>query len=323
MEYRLARVDEKDKIIEFMDAYWGSKHPILHREEYFDYYFCTGKGINFAIAVEEEKIFAVCGFTPCNAAGDEIWISLWQAAKKKNGVGLELMSKMLELTGATRMSCNNIREETQVFYQFLGYETGELKQYYRLAERESFSVAKVGEWHRPSVEAEVLYERISSLEELETQLMLPTEGHPRKDLWYLKKRFFEFPGYAYEIYGLKRDGKITALAVLRANPVGESTVLRLVDYCGSEDDFAKIGGTLDALLRQYDAEYIDMYCVGLKEKAVKAGGFTLRERGSETVIPNYLNPLVDFNTDYFYFTSDAEGFRMFKADGDQDRPNLG
>ena len=66
-----------------------------------------------------------------------------------------------------------------------------------------------------------------------------------------------------------------------------------------------------------------MYCTGLSDASVNAGGFTLRERGSETVIPNYLNPPVDFNTDYFYFTSDASGFRMFKADGDQDRPNLG
>ena len=111
--------------------------------------------------------------------------------------------------------------------------------------------------------------------------------------------------------------------VLRVNPVGENTVLRLVDYWGSEEDFAKVGGTIDALLQQYDAEYCDMYCTGLSEDSVNAGGFTLRERGSETVIPNYLNPPVDFNTDYFYFTSDAQGFRMFKADGDQDRPNLG
>lgn len=323
MEYRLARIEEKDKIIEFMDTYWGSKHPILHREEYFNYYFRTGEGINFAIAVEDEKILAVCGFTPCNKTGDEIWISLWQAAKKKNGVGLELMSKMTALTGAQRMSCNNIREETQVFYQFLGYETGELKQYYRLAEKENYCVAKPAAKQRLSVDTDIHYEKINSFEELAASFAIPAESYPRKDLWYLKKRFYDFPGYTYELYGLKRAGKIEALAVVRLNPVSESSVLRLVDYWGSEADFAKLGGTLDALLLQYDAEYIDMYCAGLSEECVNAAGFTLREHGSATIIPNYLNPPVDFNTDYFYFTSDAQNFRMFKADGDQDRPNLG
>ncbi len=323
MEYRLAYADEKDKIVEFMDAYWGSQHPILHREEYFDYYFRTGESINFAIAVEENKILAVCGFTPCNEAGDEIWISLWQAAKKKNGVGLELMSKMLELTGAKRMSCNNIREETQVFYQFLGYETGELFQYYRLGERKEYRVAKPELTERLPVCSDVCFERLTDYDSIAAAADFLAGVNPRKDLWYLRKRFFSFPGYTYELYGLKENGRIKALFVLRVNPVGDETVLRLVDYWGSEEDFTKIGGTIDMLLNQYGAEYCDMYCVGLSEEAVKLGGFTLRERGSKTVIPNYLNPPVEFNTDYFYFTSDAKDFRMFKADGDQDRPNLG
>ena len=29
------------------------------------------------------------------------------------------------------------------------------------------------------------------------------------------------------------------------------------------------------------------------------------------------------NIDYYFFTSDTENFVMFKADGDQDRKNLG
>ena len=323
MEYRLARAEEKEKIVAFMDAYWGSQHPILHREEYFNYYFCTGNEINFAIAVEDEKILAVCGFTPCNKEGDEIWISLWQAAKKKNGVGLELMSKMLELTGAKRMSCNNIREETQVFYQFLGYETGELHQYYRLGERKEYHLAKLENTIRLPVCDDILYEKLGCFEEIAQNCGFLKGENPRKDLWYLKKRFFDFPGYQYELYGMKEDGLITALFALRVNPVGSETVLRLVDYWGSAENFEKIGGTIDVLLTQYDAEYCDMYCVGIPLESVKIAGFTLRERDSATVIPNYLNPPVEFNTDYFYFTSEASGFRMFKADGDQDRPNLG
>lgn len=322
MEYRLACCEEKKKIIAFMDAYWGSRHPILHKEEYFQYYFCTHKDrLNFALALEGESICAVCGFTPCNEACSEIWISLWQAAPKKNGVGLELMSRMLSLTGAQRMSCNNIRPETQVFYQFLGYETGELKQYYRLGTRMDFQLAQPENLQRPEVDRTVYYRRVSSFAELCACAELPSVSLPQKDLWYVQRRFFQFPGYAYELYGLYEKGRIRALLAVRPNPVNDRCVLRIVDYWGTEEDFGRVGGTIEALLEQYRAEYADLYCTGLSQQALTQAGFTLREHGSRTVIPNYLNPPVACNTDYFYFTSDPTDFRMFRADGDQDRPN--
>ena len=44
--------------------------------------------------------------------------------------------------------------------------------------------------------------------------------------------------------------------------------------------------------------------------------------GDGCIIPNYLTPPVHENTEYYYFTNKPEGFVLFKADGDQDRPNL-
>lgn len=321
LEYRLARPNEAQAIVAFMDAHWGSNHPILHYPEYFSYYFETGEGLNFALALEAGEICAVCGYTPCNKAGTEIWISLWQAARKKNGAGLELMSRMLQLTGAKKMSCNNIREETQVFYQFLGYETGELHQYYRLALQNTYKVACPETAQPLPVNSELCYVKLD-WEEIEKDFEVPV-ACPQKDFWYLKHRYQDFPGYEYEFYGLKEGRRILSLLVVRVNPVEDATVLRIVDFLGSEQHFSRLGGTLDFLLKKYQAEYIDCYCAGISEGALQAAGLSLRKRGSKTILPNYLNPPVNHNTDYFYFTSDAENFRMFKADGDQDRPNLG
>ena len=36
----------------------------------------------------------------------------------------------------------------------------------------------------------------------------------------------------------------------------------------------------------------------------------------------YVTPPVHENTEYYYFTNKPESFVLFKADGDQDRPNL-
>ena len=51
-------------------------------------------------------------------------------------------------------------------------------------------------------------------------------------------------------------------------------------------------------------------------------GFTERVEGDGCIIPNYLTPPVHENTEYYYFTNKPESFVLFKADGDQDRPNL-
>ncbi len=50
--------------------------------------------------------------------------------------------------------------------------------------------------------------------------------------------------------------------------------------------------------------------------------FTERVEGDGCIIPNHLTPPLHENTEYYYFTNKPENFVMFKADGDQDRPNL-
>ena len=322
--YRLARPEEKDAVIAFMDTHWGTKHPILHHPAYFDYYFDGKDTLRFALAIEDGEICAVCGYTPCSESGEDIWISLWQAKKGMNGVGLELMSQMLRLTGAARMSCNNIREKTRPLYHFIGYETGELHQYYRLADRAHYTLAEPDGTPMPAVDPTVRLEEVTDFTELERHWAVVQNCVPKKDLWYLRRRYADFPGYRgqYHFYALRRDAAITALLVVRDNPVGDTCVLRIVDWAGTDEDLALIGGTVDALLTRYHAEYVDFYCAGIPDDVLHAAGFVLRGRDSKAIIPNYLNPPLRANTDYFYFTTQSEGFRMFRADGDQDRPNL-
>jgi hypothetical protein len=76
---------------------------------------------------------------------------------------------------------------------------------------------------------------------------------------------------------------------------------------------------VDELMQKYDCEYCDMYCWGVNGEDA---GFVLRV-ADENIIPNYLNTLLQKNIDYYFFTSSTENFMMFKADGDQDRMNLG
>ena len=79
----------------------------------------------------------------------------------------------------------------------------------------------------------------------------------------------------------------------------------------------------DKLLREAGAEYLDCYNAGIPAAVWRAAGLRERLPGDGVTIPNYLTPPLQENTEYYYFTSAPENFVLFKADGDQDRPNLG
>ena len=85
---------------------------------------------------------------------------------------------------------------------------------------------------------------------------------------------------------------------------------------------ARLGTALDRMLAESGAEYLDCYCAGIPAETMAAAGLSQRQEGDGTVIPNYLDPPVQENTEYYYFTNRPEGFVLFRADGDQDRPNL-
>ena len=100
--------------------------------------------------------------------------------------------------------------------------------------------------------------------------------------------------------------------------------MRIVDYYGDEsvlnDTLYHLKGIMD--INNY--EYIDMYCFGLKEEIIlKAGFLKIQDQESKTIIPNYFEPFVQNNICLKFFTDfkDLKNLRVFKADGDQDRPN--
>ena len=107
-----------------------------------------------------------------------------------------------------------------------------------------------------------------------------------------------------------------------AADTGCAPVLRLVDFIGADEVLPRLGKALDALLQRSGAEYLDCYNAGIAPAVWQAAGLRERLPGDGVVIPNYLTPPLHANTEYFYFTNRPENFVLFKADGDQDRPNL-
>ena len=326
--FRLATAGDKPAIFSFIETHWDLRTPLIHHPDMFRYYYENEDGsLRFALAEQQGKIVALAGYIPANASPTpDIWVSIWVADKTAKGSGLELMAAIPALTNCRTMACNNIRPKTRAFYEFLGYSTGNLGHFYRLAPRETYQLAKVENPCILPVTGKAALRQLYTPQALQQSGFTPPQtANPYKDIAYLSKRYFGYPHQQYNVFGAYAPDESTpfALLVSRCIPALSTKVLRIVEYCGNIALLPQLGQAIDALLQEENAEYADFYCAGISAHIMAETGFSLREeQDTQTILPNYLSPPLLENTNYYYFTSQPQNFTMFKADGDQDRPNL-
>lgn len=323
LELRLALPDEEKKVIEFINQNFDWKLPLVNLPEYFHFYYKHGHALQFALALTDGELAAVAGYIRTSQdVHSDIWVSVWVAKKGQNGVGLELMDAMPRLTGAKVVACNNIRPKTMAFYRFLGWHAERMGHFYRLSGQETYQLAKIKDPTVLPVSGDLTLELVDSPLALAAWGLPKTPHTPHKDLWYLCRRYFTFPHLSYQIYSASEEDKLLCYLVCRVVDSGEGRVLRIVDFIGDTALLPRLGLAIDHLLHQMEAEYAELYCAGVPAETLAAAGFSERCEDSENILPNYLTPPLFENTDYYYFTNKPENFVMFKADGDQDRPNL-
>lgn len=325
--FRLARPEEEDKVIRFVNDNFDWKLPLVNRADFFEYYYKTD-GLQFALAELDGEYAAACGYILANRSEvPDIWASVFVARKDCSGVGIRLMSELGRLTGAKTVACNNIRENTLNLYRFLGWTAERISHYYRIADRGSlsdFHLCRPETLERLPVSGDLRFAKVSE-EELEKLPFPCTNSVPAKDIWYIRRRYFHYPHQSYDVWSVRENDISLAYLVTRTVPSGEHgeiPVLRICDYIGPSDLIPRMGHALDELLRDTGAEYMDCYNAGIDASLWKAAGLSERKRDSAAVMPNYLTPPLYENTEYFYFTNSADRFVLFKADGDQDRPNI-
>lgn len=324
--FRHAILQDKTAIIDFLNENWGNKHPLVNNPDFFKFYYCNKEKLQFVLALEQQQIQAVAGYIVSNASPvPDGWVSIWCAAKGKNGVGLELMEALPQLAGLRMVACNNIRPQTMPLYHFLGWTADRISHFYRLSDKTQFQLVQNAKGiTMPQPQGQLELSLVENQEQLEKIGVLSTGCYPQKDLWYLQKRYFSFPYQNYQVWNILDDTTSNGYLVTRTIFVQEysCSVLRIVDFIGKPEVFAQLGKAIHTLMQQQDIEYADCYCVGISEDIFQKAGFLSRQPQDSIIIPNYLTPPLLENTEYYYFTNHPENFVLFKADGDQDRPNL-
>jgi len=143
---RLARPEEADRVIAFINENFDWKLPLVNLPEYFNFYYHSGDALQYSLAEENGELLAVAGYIRANESPTpDIWVSVWVAKKGHNGVGLDLMNAMPGLTGASVVACNNIRPKTMAFYRFLGWHADRVPHFYRLSGQATYTLARVAD----------------------------------------------------------------------------------------------------------------------------------------------------------------------------------
>ena len=259
---RLARPGEEDAIVQFLDAHWEWKLPLVHVPQFFEFYYRPfGGAPQFALALQNGRICAAAGFIRANAGENpDIWASIWAADEAAPGAGMELMAALPRLANARFCAVNNIRKKVVGLYRFLGYDAGRLPHYYRLAAQSGHRVARVAAPRiLPLPETGLALRRVPGAQALPGMFRLQPQLRPFKDYWYLSRRYFAYPFQSYDVWASETGEH---LLCTRTVPVNGTNVLRLVDYVGEPGQFWLLGRAIDGLLHEAKAEYAECYCAG-------------------------------------------------------------
>lgn len=324
----------KENLEEFRDfcrANWPGEHPLIHNPEMFEYYYRDPDGgINFVVARKRGigGIQSVLGFIKTNQTErPDVWTSYILTKKGSElGLGFKLLELVHKLTNARTIASNNIRKKTRGLYEFLGWYVGGQTQFYRLNENiDKYTICNIAnKFILPVNKSNFEIFKVENGEELSRfEFSEFTENKPYKDRYYFKKRYCDNPWLKYDIYAMRDCAGTRALLVVREFRQTESVALRVVDYVGERAGIARCGEFLDRLIKQRGADFCDWFAFGVDEGVMAMAGFLPRTPDDPNIIPLYLSPPVMENIDMTFFTSDPDGYAMFRADGDQDRPNLG
>lgn len=340
-EYYLhfCRTDEIDKVVNFIDMYWKKGHALVQSRELLDWqHFNPARNeYNFVLAEQREtaELHVILGFIQSDILSGgtgirEVWPAIWKARNDigHTGLGMALYNFLQSNLKIETIIASGISESTLSIYRHLDFKCGKLKQWYVLNNQiQKFSlIANVlKNAYNPNHMSCLCYSLTACSKNVYLKLVENTKlEFPRyKSPQYYIRRFYEHPIYIYDAYSIAVNSLVKAVFFTRVCEVNGSRAIRIVDYIG---DFTAISGCYDCfqeLLKVINAEYIDFINIGFDEKSLMDAGFIDRSE-NDIIIPNYFEPFCQKNIDLHYAfksTNTRVPCVIFKADGDQDRPN--
>ena len=288
---------------------------------------------------ETKEIHSILGFIQPSHFDElitekDLWLSFWLTKANINYsvLGLVILNYLITFINPRCVIAFGIKPHTIPIYKTLGYTVGELNHFY-LVNTQFKSFNLIGNfdnlYHHESsskinnklikFDKPKFLKKISGLKDFSLNPRIPT-----KSFTYLYNRYICHPIYDYHIYGVKNNDTIKGFLILRIASHNNNNAIRIVDYFGDVDNLTGIFIELQKILKEFSAEYIDFYNIGISEKLLNSNGFLKRTLSSKVIIPNYFEPFVKENiiVYYAYKNNTNKELFIFRGDSDQDRPSI-
>ena len=329
------RHDEINKFQTFIKNHWKSDHLYSKDTTVFDW---QHKGLEYYHCITARKATRIVG-VHCviplwhfdeSLEKKDIFLSLFRAVESEGlGIGLRLYREVLAAYSPKFIGTVGLTERMIPFHKRFGFVVGEMDHHVLLSSyRRNYKIAVVPQ--TISIR-EMACTSTTSLRKLNkkdlrsiTNDRIYSYQVPRKSSAYVISRYLDHPIYTYKVYGVIENGSVQAFGVIRRIVVDNSVVFRLVDYIGPDKNIVEMFLGAQSILKEHDAEYIDFYSYGIPKRLLKETGVLNRKEVRGLVIPNYFEPFLQKNQELliaFDTRTNAPNVRLFKGDGDQDRPS--
>ena len=335
--------DKISAVQEFIRSHWNSSHALLESRELMNWqhYDAENSVYNFVIAwnIEVNEVHGILGFIPTkqydsNICHYDIWLAIWKIRDdiRISGLGLMLLDYLQKKYNPHSIIGIGINTKVVPIYKYLGFNIGYLNHYY-IANKNTANFELIKNFdgkyvnkQRNNGSGKLIEVGKSEYFKLCEQNILHfnSDCFPNKSLIYFYHRYFCHPIYKYHVYKIIVDDSINGFVFFRNVNYKSRNALRLVEFWGAETMLSEITQSIEELLIEYDAEYLDFYNIGIPGQALSQAGFLRRDQFSDIVIPNYFEPFTSENTNLNYaYKCNNKKLKFFscKGDSDQDRPN--
>lgn len=318
-------------LMNFIDQYWRKDHVLAREEAVLKWYYANPDGCNFLLAKRDGEIFAVLGFIDSDRfynsvneiESSELWLALWKVREDVAvpGLGLRLILELKKLYPERSISVLGLSEEASKIYSLLRYEVKTLDQlfiYNRKLNDSKLLSGNLPEYNFLTFSGTV--SSINNPNKLREDLTLIRDSRRRGPEYFIN-RYLENPFNEYQAYRIHYKSQC-GYAIGRVVTANGGSALRLVDFYG---DLALLGASLCCFVEHIEMqgiEFMDLYICGDESHKLQKSGFINRaDCDKEIVVPNYFEPFVAKNIDLQCAMEKGFSGPVFKADGDQERPN--
>ena len=342
---KLAQKKDKKKIQEFINLNYKRNHILVKNQELFKWQYQSTK-LNCVIAKVGNKLVGIYLYIPLShfdkklLKNNQFFGSLWtvnefQNDKNKNLkkeniiIALKLFQNTFKLLKFDLDVAVGLDSRFYRFHKSQNYKKiKKLNHHFMISPfvkqfkiLDNFAFSKFKNLNKNKLK--VKFEKIKSEVHLNKLNIEDLFNHqlPTKSKTYLINRYLKHPIYKYDIYTISRN-KIMCLCIFRIIKFKNRNIIRFIDFVGPNNSFLFLKNFFIEVLKKYDAEYLDFYSHGIPLKILNKSG--LIKKQEKIIIPNYFEPFVykniDISVGYRKYNNIKGEVRIFKGDGDQDRP---